>query len=120
MEVGFIKADSRNLPRVSVDMVVTFFVQSAEFSSVEMKGTKLLRSTRESYGDYAIGYVQIKRDGELCTVKSRVTPEHKVRKEGYRVTVILNETQSLVQSCQCEDCPTHFKVYLIFDVILQL
>lgn len=43
MEVGFIKADSRNLPKVSVDMVVTFFVESAEFSSVEMKGTKLLR-----------------------------------------------------------------------------
>ncbi|RVE41091.1 hypothetical protein evm_014259 [Chilo suppressalis] len=43
MEVAFIKADSRNLPRVSVDMVITFFVQSAEFLSVEMKRTKLLR-----------------------------------------------------------------------------
>ena len=28
-------------------------------------------STRESYGDNAIGYVQIKRDGELCIVKSQ-------------------------------------------------
>ncbi|RVE40105.1 hypothetical protein evm_015245, partial [Chilo suppressalis] len=26
----------------------------------------------KSYGDNAIGYVQIKRDGELCTVKGRV------------------------------------------------
>ena len=43
MEVGFIKADSRNLPKVNVDMVVSFFVKSAEFSSVEMKGIKLLR-----------------------------------------------------------------------------
>ncbi|KAF9787692.1 hypothetical protein SFRURICE_003177 [Spodoptera frugiperda] len=29
-----------------------------------------------------------------------------IRKEGYRVTAIINETQSLVQSCQCEDCAT--------------
>ncbi|RVE43633.1 hypothetical protein evm_011717 [Chilo suppressalis] len=40
--------------------------------------TNYFSSTRESYGHNAIGYVQIKRDGELCTVKSRVTPEHKL------------------------------------------
>ena len=43
MEVGFIKADSKNLPKLNVAMVVTFFVESAEFSSVEMKGIKLVR-----------------------------------------------------------------------------
>lgn len=74
------------------------------FYSAASTHSSYFSSTRESYGDNAIGYVQIKRDGELCTVKSRVTPEHKVRKEGYRVTAIVNETQSLVQSCQCEDC----------------
>ncbi|KAJ8720544.1 hypothetical protein PYW08_006009 [Mythimna loreyi] len=69
MEVGFVKADSRNLPKVSVDMVWNFFGESAEYSSVEIKGTKLLRSTRESYGDNAIGYVQIKRDGLVQSCK---------------------------------------------------
>ncbi|RVE50711.1 hypothetical protein evm_004621 [Chilo suppressalis] len=95
MEVAFIKADSRNLPRVSVDMVITFFVQSAEFLSVEMKGTKLLRYVKivvvklrilfsgfyKSYGDNAIGYVQIKRDGKLCTVKGRVLRSIKLNQE---------------------------------------
>lgn len=63
------------------------------FHSADSTYSTYFSSTRESYGDNAIGYVQIKRDGELCTVKSRVTPEHKVRKEGYRVTAIINEMQ---------------------------
>ena len=45
-----------------------------------------------------------REENYVLTVKSRVTPEHKVRKEGYRVTAVINEAQSLVQSCQCEDC----------------
>ncbi|CAH2045591.1 unnamed protein product, partial [Iphiclides podalirius] len=64
MEIGIIKADSRNLPEVSVDMVMNVFVESAEFSSVEMKGIKMLRSTSQFCGDSAIGYVQIKTDGD--------------------------------------------------------
>ena len=40
-----------------------------------------LRSSRESYGDNAVGYVQVKRNGNVCTVKASVTPEHNVRKK---------------------------------------
>ncbi|KAG5316579.1 MOS1T transposase, partial [Pseudoatta argentina] len=38
----------------------------------------LRRNCRESYGDIAIGYVQLKRERDLCTVKCRVYFEHKV------------------------------------------
>ncbi|GBP23012.1 Beta-1,3-galactosyltransferase 6 [Eumeta japonica] len=36
-----------------------------------------IRSSRESYGDDAVGYVQLKRESNICTVKCRVCPEHK-------------------------------------------
>ena len=62
------------------------------------------RSTRESYGDNAIGYVQVKRDGALCTVKARVTPEHKVSKKGYFLTLTCNEKEEKVLSIQCSGC----------------
>lgn len=51
-----------------------------------------------------IGYIQIKRDGELSTMKSRVTQEHEVRKKVIEVTAIMNETRNFVQSCHFEDC----------------
>ncbi|RVE40365.1 hypothetical protein evm_014985 [Chilo suppressalis] len=109
MEVAFIKADSRNLPRVSVDMVTTFFVQSAEFLSVEMKRTKLLRYVKivvvklrilfsgfyKSYGDNAIGYVQIKRDGELCTFSADTGLCSRRRNPGVNFPI----TESQVEEC---------------------
>ncbi|XP_023312172.1 uncharacterized protein LOC111692403 [Anoplophora glabripennis] len=33
------------------------------------------RYARENYGDNAVGWVQVKRDGDVCIVKARVTPE---------------------------------------------
>lgn len=73
MELGFIKADSSNLPKLGVDMVISFFVKRGKFSYVEMNVYKLhldlvfysvdftlssyFRSTRKSYGNIAIGFV---------------------------------------------------------------
>lgn len=54
-------------------------------------------------GYKAIDYVQMKRDGDFCTLKSRVTTEDGVRKKGYRVTATTNEKQNLVPSCQYDD-----------------
>lgn len=62
------------------------------------------RSARESYGDDAIGYVQIKREQGVCTIKCKICPEHKVRSKAYNVTLILNEKENEVISCQCHDC----------------
>ncbi|GBL81424.1 hypothetical protein AVEN_143708-1 [Araneus ventricosus] len=57
---------------------------------------------RESYGDSAIGYVQVKSENNLCTEKAIVTPEHKISKKRYGVTVICNE--EVVLSALCDSC----------------
>lgn len=62
------------------------------------------RSARESYGDDAIGYVQVQRQGQECTVKARITPEHKVKSKPYRCTFVCNEETECIISVCCEDC----------------
>ena len=44
-------------------------------------------SSRETYGDAAIGYVCLKRDENLCILKALVCPEHKVCDKLYQVTL---------------------------------
>ena len=63
----------------------------------------ICRAGREQYGDSAIGYVQLKRDGGMCEVQGRITPEHKVSSKPYRVAVVVNEEKE-VECVQCFDC----------------
>lgn len=65
---------------------------------------RIFRSARDNYGDNAIGYVQVKREDNICTVKGRITPEHNVRKKPYAVVVTCEEAEEVVLSVQCEDC----------------
>lgn len=62
------------------------------------------RSARQSYGDSAVGYVQIKRQGSRCIVKARICPEHKVRIKPYSVRAIINEDTEIVEEVKCLDC----------------
>ncbi|GBP20199.1 hypothetical protein EVAR_82072_1 [Eumeta japonica] len=64
----------------------------------------LLRSSRASYGDDAISYVQLKRDAHLCTVKCKMCPEHKVHAKLYGCTLIIDEEDDVIVSVVCEDC----------------
>ncbi|KAH9630941.1 hypothetical protein HF086_015304 [Spodoptera exigua] len=93
MEAGFIKGDSANLPKVDSLMVANFFARNKDFCEAEYRNVKTSLSSRESYGDDAVGYVQLHRDStfKLCTVKCGVCPEHKVRTKPYSVTVIVDE-----------------------------
>ncbi|GBP79461.1 hypothetical protein EVAR_48925_1 [Eumeta japonica] len=50
-------------------------------------------SSRPSYGDDAISYVQLKREGNICTVKCKICPEHKVHAKLYAVTLIVDEDE---------------------------
>ncbi|KAG8175475.1 hypothetical protein JTE90_004167 [Oedothorax gibbosus] len=58
-------------------MMAMYLRHNLDFTSAEIRGVKADRSARESFGDNATGYVQVKREGALCIVKVRVTPEHK-------------------------------------------
>lgn len=64
----------------------------------------LFSSSREAYGDDAIGWVQLKRGKGCCTVKGRIVPEHKVRDKAYHVEVVFDEKNSKIKKAQCQDC----------------
>ncbi|GBP60190.1 hypothetical protein EVAR_81335_1 [Eumeta japonica] len=62
------------------------------------------KSSRASYGDDAVSYVQLKRDSKCCTVKCKICPEHKVHAKLYGCTLVVDEENEVVLSVQCEDC----------------
>ncbi|GBP22832.1 hypothetical protein EVAR_17186_1 [Eumeta japonica] len=96
VEKDFIKADSANLPKVDSFMIANFFASNPDFCSAEFRNVKTSVSSRQSYGDDAIGYVQLKRDHTLCTVKCRMCPEHKVRLTSYSVSMVIDEKEGVV------------------------
>ncbi|RVE53270.1 hypothetical protein evm_002103 [Chilo suppressalis] len=104
MDEGFNKGQSDNLPKIDGLMVAHYLAVNNDFFAVEMRGVKMQRSARESYGDDAIGYVQVKRDGDVCTIKCRITPEHRVRTKPYHCSLQCNEKDQEVLSVTCEDC----------------
>ncbi|KAL0829803.1 hypothetical protein ABMA28_003286 [Loxostege sticticalis] len=104
MEPGFVKANSANLPRIDLLMLGEFLATNKEFCSSEFRNVKTSLSSRPSYGDDAISYVQLKREGNICTVKCKIFPEHKVHAKLYAVTLIVDEDEEKVTSIQCHDC----------------
>ncbi|KAJ8938657.1 hypothetical protein NQ314_011396 [Rhamnusium bicolor] len=104
MQQGYQKADSHNLPHVNVQMVFDFLASNANLNHPQSRGVKVIWSGREDYGDSAVGYVQVKRDGNVCTVRGRICPEHNVKAKPYSVTFILNEKESVIQEINCMDC----------------
>ncbi|KAF5293378.1 hypothetical protein FQA39_LY02863 [Lamprigera yunnana] len=82
MEQGFIKANSSNLPRIDLLMLGGFFALN-DFCSSEFRNIKTSTSSRPSYGDDAVSYVQLKRGGKICIVRLE---------------------EEVVISVQCHDC----------------
>ncbi|XP_063547176.1 uncharacterized protein LOC134754765 [Cydia strobilella] len=98
MEPKYVKADSGNLPDLDALVILCAYI------IVFIIFTLFHRSARESYGDDAIGYVQLHREHGVCTIKCKVCPETKVRSKAYNVTMVINENECKVISCQCHDC----------------
>ncbi|KAF5274920.1 hypothetical protein FQR65_LT16831 [Abscondita terminalis] len=85
-------------------MITEFIKGDERFNSAEFKGVKAAAASREQYGDSAIGYVELKREGSLCTVQGRICPEHKVRSKTYSVCLIVDEIQEKIVNVFCKDC----------------
>ncbi|XP_074029434.1 uncharacterized protein [Leptinotarsa decemlineata] len=100
-------AQSDNLPKIDVFMMTSFFANHPDFTSAEMRGIKAARSQIYSYGDSAIGYVQVNRKANICVVKARITPEHNVKQKCYSVTAVCDEAEQRIVSAECEDCAAH-------------
>lgn len=59
---------------------------------------------RRNYIESAVGYVQVKRSGNECTVKCQICPEHRVKAKNYKVEMIVDEDTEVIQSVKCLDC----------------
>ncbi|CAG9124563.1 unnamed protein product [Plutella xylostella] len=62
------------------------------------------KSSRDSYVDTAVGYVEVKREQIQCVVKAKVVPEHKVTIKHYIVTATINEKEDEVIETTCDGC----------------
>ncbi len=101
---GYEKANSDNLPEVNIIALANFIAKDSNFISPEISNTKAMRNGRESYGESAIGYVQLKQEGHITTVLSCVAPEHKVTSNGYKVEIIVDSSKGKITSCKCYGC----------------
>ncbi|KAF5300734.1 hypothetical protein FQR65_LT19317 [Abscondita terminalis] len=100
----FVIAQSDNLPKVDLFMVMQYITNSDCYNSAEIKGWKAMRSTRQDYIKCAIGYVQLQRIGELCTIKGQICPEHKIKSKNYAVSMTINEVEEEILNVTCHDC----------------
>lgn len=91
VDEGFVMADSRNLPKVDLIMLLELIREDENYNVAEIRGAKMLMSSRDDYVESAVGFVQLKRAGAICTVKCRVLPEHKVRTQPYIVLAVIDE-----------------------------
>lgn len=73
----------------------------------------IFRASREHYTEEAIGYVQVKRMGSLCTVKAKVTPEHRVRSKCYNVTSLIDEAEEEIKHAVCSDCAASLGMFFL-------
>jgi hypothetical protein len=101
---GYEKANSDNLPEVNIIALANFIAKDSNFISPEISNTKAMRNGRESYGESAIGYVQLKREGHITTVLSCFAPEHKVTSNGYKVEIVVDSAKGEITSCKCYGC----------------
>ena len=65
---GFVKGNSDNLPEVNIISLGVFIAKDNNFISPEISNIKAIRNGRESYGESAVGYVQVKRVKHIHTV----------------------------------------------------
>lgn len=101
---GFSMADSRNLPKVDFMMLLQFMRENDIFNVAEIRGAKIMLSSRDAYVETSIGYVEVKRENSLCFVQGRVTPEHRVRCKMYTVHAVINEIDDTITEVSCHDC----------------
>ncbi|CAH0599465.1 unnamed protein product [Chrysodeixis includens] len=104
MSDTFVKADSRNLPKVETVMILEYISTSSHHSIAEIRGAKILMSSRDSYVDTAVGYVKVGRTGSKCTVTAKIVPEHRISKKLYTVTCNIDEHNDVIIDSVCEDC----------------
>lgn len=101
---GYSKANSDNLPLVDIVMVANYIAKDGNYISPEIANVKAIRNGRESYGESAIGHVQVKRIGDIYSVICGVAPEHNVTSKSYKVELKVDAQKCTITSLKCSDC----------------
>ncbi|KAF4530727.1 hypothetical protein B566_EDAN013303, partial [Ephemera danica] len=83
-------------------MLAEYFSTTEKFLQAESSNAKVAYSMRPEYGDCAIGYVQLKRDGSNVLLRAAVCPETWTRKKSYNLLLSMDEKKIL--SVECKDC----------------
>ncbi|KAG4079383.1 hypothetical protein HA402_008075 [Bradysia odoriphaga] len=104
VDIGHEKANSSNLPVMSIQMLAEFFNRTTMYVNNESSGVKAGRSMGSKYGDEAIGRVQVKHTKTSCNVIASVTPEHKIKDQPYKVVVNIDVKNQKVKSAECKGC----------------
>ncbi|KAJ8674378.1 hypothetical protein QAD02_012823 [Eretmocerus hayati] len=104
MNAGFVKACSENLPNVTLEMLMMYLNNSGYYSDPELQNVKTVRSMRPNYGDFAVGYVQLLREGDYCFMEAKICPEHKVKAPNYPVQAKINEKIGIIVEASCQGC----------------
>ncbi|KYM98525.1 hypothetical protein ALC62_10759 [Cyphomyrmex costatus] len=82
----------------------SFDVGEAKIVARMRKLRHYIRAEGKDYGDAAVGYVEVKREGNLCQVRGKICPEHRVNNKPYSVSMLVNEEIEKVEYVRCEDC----------------
>ncbi|TGZ49255.1 Uncharacterized protein DBV15_10997 [Temnothorax longispinosus] len=86
-------------------MVCELVKNNDNFNAAEVRNAKMNVSSQQNYnGDSAIGYVCVKGENSICTVKAKICPEHQVRNKAYSVIVTVNEENESIMNVECQDC----------------
>lgn len=62
------------------------------------------KSCRESYGDNAIGYVQVKRTDKIIDIIGKMTSEHRLSSTPYTVKAQVDEREMCLKFVTCHGC----------------
>ncbi|KYN27689.1 hypothetical protein ALC57_02753 [Trachymyrmex cornetzi] len=62
------------------------------------------RAEGENYGDSAVGFVELKREGCFRYIQGKVCPEHRVNSKLYLVLMLVDEENEKIEYVKCDDC----------------
>ncbi|CAG4938741.1 unnamed protein product [Parnassius apollo] len=97
---GFVRADSRNLPKVELPRLLEYIHNNDVYNASEIRVAKTPMSSRDSYVDTAIDYVEVKREEIKCVLKAKVTTDHRIRTKMYSI----NEDSVVIENLICDVC----------------
>lgn len=100
---GFEKADSYNIPMIDCLVMDNFSRTNALHIAPEIRNVKTARNSRASYGESAIGYVQVKRERDIITVLAAVSPQQNVTSPSYLTEVVFDIKKNSILSASCDE-----------------